>query len=250
MTNQNQEFTPSTNPMTDTAQDIFATVLNQRLQSGVLEQAITKKVDALIEDVASDVFRSYGDVGKALKEQFSKAIMPTLESMGDLPTYHEFVSNRLKLAAQNFYDNRLTEVMDAELKEIMSELPEEITLSWLVEKIIKEAQEDEDEPEGEITLIIEERRYGSFINIYLDKEAGKEKRECDYDLHLHQNKETTKWEIIGLRVNGREAGARLSIGNLYNTDKILFNIYAMKGQIELDQGDDADDYETSWSKWD
>lgn len=247
MTDQQKEFIPTTDAATDTAQDIFTKVLHERLAAGALEQAITKRVDQLIEDTAEDLFRSYGVIAKALKEKLSASIMPQIESLDDLPVYHDFVMNRLKAAAQGFYDNRLGEVVDAELKAIMSEIPEEISLSWLVKKIIEEARDDEDDPEGEITLIIEERSYGSFIDIYLDKEEGKEKRECDYDLHLHQNKETSKWEIINIRVNGRKAGEQLSIGTLYNTDKVLFNLYAMKGQIELDQGEDASDYETTWS---
>ena len=39
------------------------------------------------------------------------------------------------------------------------------------------------------------------------------------------------------------------MGRLYNMEKILFNVYAMKGQIELDQGLDADDYETRWDHY-
>ena len=247
MTTENQEFTPMTNPATDTAQDMFTAVLHERLASGALEQAITKRVDKLIEETADDLFRSYGEVGKALKEKLSASIMPQIESLEDLPVYHDFVMNRLKLAAQNFYDSRLKDVVDAELKEIMTELPEEITLSWLIKKLMNDAKDGE--PEGEITLIIEDRHYGSFIDIYLDKNENTEKRSCDYKIGLHEIKDTGKWELFNLRVDGSDAGKQLSIGRLYRYDKILFNLYAMKGQIILEQGEDADDYETSWSEY-
>lgn len=243
-----QEFTPMTNPATDTAQDMFTAVLHERLASGALEQAITKRVDKLIEETADDLFRSYGEVGKALKEKLSASIMPQIESLEDLPVYHDFVMNRLKLAAQNFYDTRLADVVDAELKEIMTELPEKITMSWLIEKFIESAREYDDDPEGEITLIFEERSHGSFMMVYLDKNANTSERNCDYRLHLSEDKKTGKWEILSLRVDGTDAGKQLSIGTLYNFEKTLFNIYAMKGKIELDQGEDAYDYETSWSE--
>lgn len=239
------EFQPTINPVTATVQEMFGQVLQQRIQSGALEQAIGKYADKLIDDAASDVFRSYGDIGKALKEQFAKAIMPQLDSIADLPTYHEYVTNRLKLATQQFYDNRLATVLDAELKELLTEIPEQITLSWLVEKVMQERKNDE--YEGEITLIIEEKNeYGSFANIYIDNNEDQSKRDCKYDLHMHQDKESGKWEIIGLRINGHKSGDQLSMGRQYGFEKILFNIYAMKGHIEFDQGLDTSDYETSW----
>lgn len=248
MSEAKKEFEPTVNPMTATVQEMFGQVLSQRIQSGALEQAISKYVDKLIDDAASDCLRSYGDVGKALKEQFSKAIMPKLESISDLPTYHEYVTNRLKLATQQFYDNRLAAVLDAEFKELMNEIPEQITLSWLVEQIVKDRRDDSDDYEGNITLIIdaEERSWGGWVSVYIDKEEDTSKRDCGFDLHLSKDKESGKYSLIGLRINGKKAGEQLSMGLKYGFEKILFNVYAMKGQIELDQGEDADDYDTSW----
>lgn len=247
MENQ-QEFQPTVNPMTATVQEMFGQVLQQRIQSGALEQAISKYADKLIDDAARDCFQSYNDVGKALKEQFAKAIMPQLESIADLPTYNEYVTNRLKLATQQFYDNRLAAILDKELKELLTELPEQITLSWLVEKVLAESREyKDDDYEGEITLIIEEdNRYGKWAHIYIDKESDRSKHDCEFDLHLSKDRESGKWEIIGLRINGHKAGQQLSMGRQYGFEKILFNVYAMQGQIEFDQGLDASDYETSW----
>lgn len=242
-----KQFEPTINPVTATVQEMFSLVLSQRIQSGAVEQAIIKHVDKLIESAAEDVFRSYGDVGRALKEQFAKAIMPQLESIGDLPTYHEYVTNRLKLATQQFYDTRLAAVLDAEFKELMTELPEQITLSWLVSKVLKEAN-DNTEYEGHITLIIktEERSWGSYVNVYIDKDADTSERHCEFDLHLSKNKESGKYDILGLRINQKKAGETLSVGRIYGFEKILFNIYAMKGQIDLDKGTDADEYDTGW----
>lgn len=244
---EQKPFEPTINPMTATVQEMFGQVLQQRIQSGALEQAISKYVDKLIDDAASDCLRSYSDVGKALKEQFSKAIMPRLEDISNLPTYHEYVTNRLKLATQQFYDNRLAAVLDKELSELLQEVPEQITLSWLVQEVVEYSKGDD--YEGAITLIIEKDEFYSFsrfMHIYLDKNAGQSKRDCEYDLHLSLDKDSGKWEIIGLRVNGKKAGDTLSFGKLYGFDKILFNVYAMKGKIELDCGEYAEDYDTSW----
>ena len=240
---------PAFDPSAVTAQALFARIVHERIQSGELEKAISSKVDNLINSVAEDVFRSYGGIGKALKEKITAAIVPNLDSMGDLPVYHEFVMNRLKFAAQNFYDQRLAEVVDAELKEVFSELPEQITLSWIVEKLTKEAEREED---GEnITLIIEQLSWSrdwDSVKVYLDKGEGKESRNCEFDLRLSKNKDTGNYEILGIRNGGYKPGERLSVGRTYKLEKVLFNIYAMKGEISLDKGVDADNYDTSYER--
>lgn len=64
---QTAQFDPSAL----TAQALFARILHERIQSGALEKAISSKVDTLIDEVAKEVFRSYGDVGKAINDGFS-----------------------------------------------------------------------------------------------------------------------------------------------------------------------------------
>lgn len=231
--------------------DIFNKVLAERLQSGALERAIEEQVDKLITSVADDVFRNYGAVGKVLKEKLTASIIPTLNSMGDLPVYHDFVMNRLKLAAQNFYDQRLADVVDAELKKVFTELPEQITLSWIVEQIVNDAIGDGDG--SEITLIIDANGYswtpyGDCVLIYIDTNENVEKRNCKFFLHLSKNKESGAYDLLGIKVNGYKPGDALSVGRIYNTEKILFNIYAMKGRIIIDEGFDAENYDTSYER--
>ena len=250
MSEENQAIVPPMDASGLTVQQMFGAVLHERIKGGALQDAIAKHVDKLIESAASDVFCSYGDVGKAIKAQLTKAVMPQIESMDDLPVYHDFVSNRLKLAAQNFYDKRLAAVLDKELEEVFSELPEQIKLSWLIEKLVQDAS---DGSGGEsITLIMEDKseewsfvKPGETILVYLDKDEGTSKRDCEYDLHLSLDKVTGKYQILGAKVNHKKPGEALSMGRLYNLEKVLFNVYAMKGQIDLDLGLSADDYDTS-----
>ena len=259
MSNETKKvFEPTIDPSSTTVQEMFGSILSEKIQAGALEIAISKKVDSLIEETANDVFRSYSDLGKALKEKMTKAIMPQLENLDDLPTYHDFVLNRLKVAAQGFYDSRLTEVLDKEFAEIMAEVPENITLSYIVNSLLEGAQEGNEYAAGEITLIIEDFKdkhdwkfgeYGDSLSVYIDKEPDQDSRNCAYDLHLSKDKETGKYDILGIRVDDKKPGEAMSMGRLYGMEKILFNVYAMKGRIELDQGLDADDYETTWDHY-
>lgn len=251
MPESKEVFSPEIDATTATTQEMFGKILQRRIQEGALEKAITENVDRLINDAASDVFKSYGDVGKAIKEQMTKSLMPRLESIDDLPNYSNFVTNRLKLAAQDFHDQKLAKVIDDELKEVFSEIPEEITLKWLVEKMLSHAQEYNEDQEGEITLIIDvkDRSWGGYISVYMDNESDKDKHQCDYDLHLSKEKDTNKYSVLGLKVNGDKVGDRLTLGRMYGFDKVLMNIYAMKGFVSIDSLD-ADDYTTYWDNYD
>lgn len=236
-------FEPTINPMTATVQEMFGQLLQQRIQSGALEQAITKYVDKLIDDAASDVFKSYGDVGKAMKEQFAKAIMPQLNDLGEIPTYHQFVSTRLKIAVQNFYDNRIAQVIDGEMKSLLEEIPEQLNLSWFVEKLLKSAQENCDDYEGEITLIIEHD--GRWLHISMDKEPSKEKYRCAYRIDARKH-DDGQYKIYSVKIDDDSIGTSKIVGPFYNFEKILMHVYALKGSIVVDHGFDADDYKTSW----
>ena len=252
MSDSKEVFTPVIDAATATTQEMFGQILQKRIQEGALEVAITKNVDSLIDEVARDVFRSYGDVGKALKDQMTKALAPCMDDLDDLPSYSDFVTNRLKIAAQNFHDQRLAKVIDAELKEVLSEIPEEIKLSWLVKKVVESACDDE-YSEGEITLIIEVPGWSTgdkTVLVHMDKESDKDRYDCGYKLHLSKDKDAGKYEILSLEVNDRKTASGVTLGRMYGADKVLFNVYAMKGLIDIDLGLDADDYEYSWSNYD
>jgi hypothetical protein len=192
-------------------------------------------------------------VGKVLKEKLTESIMPKMEDLSDLPQYHDVVMSRLKIAANNFRDKRLVEVLDKELKDIAEELPEEITFSWLVEQVLDSAKE-EAEYAGEITLIIENDRKG-YIHVCLDKEANKDKWQCDIRFQAKQfnqdkPEEKPKFEIFALNIDDKNRyGQSLAFGTHYRFEKKLVNLYAMKGAITLDNGYDAHDYDTSWGDY-
>ena len=172
----------------------------------------------------------------------TEAIMPTAESLGDIPKYHDFVSKRLKLAAQSFYDDKLVEVLDSELKEIMSEVPDVINLSWLVEKIVDAAREDESE--GEISLHIN-KSYSSYW-IGIDKESDKSEYQCGFRIGLSEDSKTGKLTIFSLKVDGEDCRKSIALGPFYRFEKILYNAYVNNAEFALDKGKFADDYETEW----
>jgi hypothetical protein len=233
------DFTPTIDPSNTTVQAMFGAVLQQKIQSGALEQALSKYADKLIDDCAQDVLRSYGDVGKAVKEALTKAIMPHIDDLTDFPSYHDFVAKRLRMAASEFYDQRLAEVLDKEISEIMSELPEEITLSWVIDAVRKSitGYGEGEHMDEEMTLIIEDSSYG-YRHIYIGKEADMEKYRCEY--HLSLDKEGC---IYSMKIDEDDVKAKKCVGPFYGAERKLMAAYAMKAKVNLDQGEYPHNYD-------
>lgn len=256
MTDQTTPFTPAIDVSQTTVTDMFGQILQQKIQDGVLEQAISKRVDKLIEDVAGDALSRYSDLGKALSEGLVKSITPNIGDLTDLPVYHQLVLNSIKMAAKNFTDNRLKEAVDTELQEVLQKIPEKVSLSWLIEQITDRAKSmGDDDEEGQITLLIEESRCGSTltsVTVYISSEADEVSSNCDYKLTLLANHHNDGYTINSLSINNysdHKFQNQLKVGPVYGMDKILFNLYVMKGEIELDCGLDPYDYKICWSNY-
>lgn len=239
------EFVPSIDPSNTTVQAMFGTVLQQKIQGGALEQALGKYADKLIDSCAEDVLRSYGDVGKAIKEALAKAITPHLEDLADFPAYHDFVAKRLRMAATNFYDQRLAEVLDKELAEIMDEMPQEITLSWVIDAVRQSITcHSEGEHMGELMTLIFDTSYGT-TRIYIGKESGMDKYQCEY--HIAIDKEG---HIYSMKIDGDDLNNKKCVGPFFRAERKLMAAYAMKAKVTLDEGEYPDNYDLVIESWD
>lgn len=246
MTTDNKEtFNPTLNPSDVSVQDMFGQILQKRIQEGALEKAITEKVDRMIDDVVSDAFRSYGDIAKSMKEAITASITPNLNELGRFPSYHHFVMQSLNAAVTRFHDEKLQAVIDQEMQELFSELPEELTLSWVIEQIKEQIKSDDDEERDghDLTLIIDGD--GSFTHLYISKEPDQNKWECEYQI------DTRNGEIYSVKVDGKESSKSVCVGPLYHFEKAIFNAYVMRANLTLDKGRCSSDYDTYVeSNWD
>lgn len=237
-TDKKEQFEPTMNASDVSVQEMFGNILQQRINEGALEKAITEKVDRMIDDVVSDAFRSYGDIAKSMKAAITDSITPNLGELGRFPQYHNFVMRSLETAVTHFQNEKLQAVIDKEMKEIFSELPEELTLSWILEQIIDQVKsDDDDEREGyDLTLFIDGD--GSFTHIYISKEELKSKYTCEYQIDIHND------EIYSVKVDGKDTSKAICVGPLYRFEKAIFNAYAMRAKLTLDKGRCSGDYDT------
>lgn len=74
-------------------------VIQTKLSDGTIEKIISDKLEKGINDAMDDLFRSYGDVGKVIKEKAKEVLIPAIES-------HDFSDHIVKL------DTILTEIVN------------------------------------------------------------------------------------------------------------------------------------------
>lgn len=237
MSEQKNDFAPTINPSESTVQDMFGQILQQRIQSGVVEKKITESVDKLIESSIERALESYGTIGKEIKAAVENAITPNLEDLGKFPQYQKFIIGAIQGRVNQFHDERLQAVIDKELDEIFQEMPEEITLSWVLENVIKQFESDNDDERDESNISLHIEDDGRWQYIYISKKENARQWECEHKISCREG------EVFSVKIDGSE-GKPLHLGAMYNFEKILFNLYAMKGKLILDKGSNPSDYDT------
>lgn len=74
-------------------------VIQKKLSDGTIEDIIAAKLEKGINEAMDDLFRSYGDVGKVIKEKVASVMVPAIEG-------HDFSDYLIKL------DTILTEILN------------------------------------------------------------------------------------------------------------------------------------------
>ena len=56
-------------------------VISTKLPDGTIEKIISEKLEKGINEAMEDLFRSYGDVGKTIKDKVKEVLIPELKNM-------------------------------------------------------------------------------------------------------------------------------------------------------------------------
>lgn len=199
-----------------------------------VEKVVKERLEKTITGIVDDVFREYGDFGKSLKTYIEGNLNVDLDKLG-LEGY-----NTLALAAiKEQLDQTITvqgiEKLKKSTEEMLSDVKKSYKLSEIIEKLKNQSTEEEWGCDDKITLFIE--RDGSFTHIYIDEEEKDRKYDCDYQINISKDKP------YSIKLKGDGINTKKILGGLYGLDRLLFKIYSTGAKVELDCGDDPDDYE-------
>lgn len=139
------------------------------------KEIIDQHVEKMFASVIEDAFRSYGDMGKAVKEAIQTAMPGDVSNMMELTRYNNLISNAMKEKwAQADVGSEMIRRTHEAIDEVISDMqmPEFVSLSALLEAFAEHHAEDAmengwDAPRIEIE---ESDSLDGYYHIYFDKD--------------------------------------------------------------------------------
>ena len=225
-------------------QEQVQSALNNIVASGTIEEIISKKVEKTIEDILTDSLRSYSDFGKKLEEVIKQSLQIDLSKVSTLG-YQQIVVDIVKQKLQEATLNHISEPIEKAINEVIAPFEKRTyKLSEIIEKYKEYEWDSSDDDEIEISFHVEESSYGS-VHIGFDKEKGKRKYDCEYQLSVNDDKDKNiySFEIKGWKPQRGDLRASSIHGSF---DHFIFNLYASQCPVEIDENN----VETYWSRYD
>jgi hypothetical protein len=209
--------------------------------NGAIENIITDHLKKTIDSIVDDLFSSYSDFGKNLKTEVQSALNVNLKEL-NLAGYNVLVLNTVKEKLDEALHLQGVEKMQDALNEIFNDTKKEYKLSEIINEFKQDVLSDDSDYGGnEISFHVEKQSYGAYIAF--DKDSGKGRYSCDYQLGTDSNGKMSRADI-----NGKKFNNKVIMGGLYGFDRVLFKIYASGAKVIID--DNNVDIEYGYSEED
>lgn len=211
--------------------DVVATAFEKIVESGVIEQAIEKKMVETITSIFNEQLRDYSEFGKKLTEKVKASLNVNMHDLA-IPGYNDLVLKIIRRQVDAHTGHAIAEQIEKQMSNLLAPPPREIKLTELVADFIKKNTPDDDgcscddSPE-EITFLFEDD--GWFKYVRLDKNPNIDKYRCEIQLGLDKD-----GRIFSLKLDGKDSQHTLFIGPLYNFERSLFQMYAAGTKLVID----------------
>jgi len=194
--------------------------INQAMESYIksdkFKEDINKKAEAMISKIMDDTFGYFGGIKKQMEELIKEQISVNIEELnfsGHNKFITEVVEKHLTKCLRQDTEKQITE----QLEKIIRPIDKTVSMERLKDELLKAAdlsefvngcydvdldyvQENYNLDEL-VTFIVEPNVNHNWVNIYLDKETGKDYTGCEFSLTVHETFTT-------FRVRDREIRAR------------------------------------------
>jgi hypothetical protein len=214
----------------------IAAATERLIASGKIEEAIERQLTKTIESIVEQELRSYSDFGKALHAQVTKALALDPAKL-TLPSYNQVVVDVVRRAM----DAHIGTVGKTHLEQLMGELlkapPAEIKLSELVAEYRKHiaSRGRRDRIGSRIGLTVAREKFSA--DIMLAPEPVSEKYKHDYTLHVFSFDKDAPATVSTIWVGAQQFSRdfRLFVGDVFGFERTLFQLWAAKTPIVLDE---------------
>lgn len=223
---------------------IMVNAFNKIKSDGLIEKVIQAQIEKTIKDIIDDLFRSYSDFGKDLKEKLSESIKLNVGNI-DLPRYNVMIENAIKEQATLLMNSEHKKLIDERVSGILKiEEKPEWKLSEIISKIIEEETErahEEGWESGSFHFDGQESKDGlTFIRI--DIEPNKKKYQCGIDICIHNDTGFIHSAEVGDYKSKNFSNKFL--GTFHGAELLIFRLYSqgVKIIVDIDDCEDAIHY--------
>lgn len=177
-THNNQDVDPAENlppQPPQTLQTMLLAGVTRFTESGKPAEIIDTHVESMFTDIIKESFRSYGDLGKLVKDAIKAAMPANVDNLFDLTRYNDLIANALhqrweESGVTGEMLRRASESIDEILKK--DQLPEQISLHALLGEFAKAHQEDAFGEQWEAPEVRFNDDNDGCLSVFFDKEPG------------------------------------------------------------------------------
>ena len=216
---------------------IMLDALNKIKSAGLIEKAIQDQIEKTIKEIISDLFRSYSDFGKDLKEKLSESIKLNVGNI-DLPRYNVMIENAIKEQTTLLMNSEHKKLIDERLKDVLKiEEKSVVKLSEIVSQIIEEETDRAHENGWESgSFHAEGHNNGKGLTfVRIDPEPGKEKYRCEIDICIHNDTGFIHSAEVGEYKSKNFSNKFL--GTFHGAELLIFRLYSQGVKIIVDVDD-------------
>ena len=213
------------------------------VESGKFEAIVAEQLETTVTKVIQNTLNSYSDFGKSLENSVIEGLNLDFSKLG-IAGYNDTVLKIVKRKLDAAILAIGTKQIEEDMEELLSsEIPSEITLSKIVEEFIDYYDDDARDNGWQNCTAKVKKEYGSTW-VYLGSEPDQEDYRCDYRLYISDRNGVCN--VMELQLDGRDIKEKLFIGGLHGFEKLLFQLYACKVKIIVDDIDDTSYPSNSW----
>ena len=210
----------------------MAEQLQKLVDGGKVEEIIEKQLTATVTSIFNDVLRDYSDFGKALKDKIKACIVLPLDKVS-MPSYAVMMEKSImEVLDGTIMQDSIGPVKQTIRKYLTALEKTEWKLSEIVNAIGIDAVGDYDgeEKSCEIELKVDERGHGS-IWIYIATDDHK------YNFAINDSTSSSKeiGELWHFSIDDKKLDPRKEVIYNHNIDSFIFNLYACRAKITIDE---------------
>lgn len=211
-----------------------------------LPQLIQEKVGKMLDDILSDTFKSWSNIGKQIKDKIEENLDVNLQEY-DLIDYNALISKSINDRLVGIINENSIQPINELVNETVGFLKKKnFKLSEIHELVINSSmQEYEEETESEISFFAERNDKHKWITVSIDTDKDVSQEDCSLTFLINES----SGRIFSFKTKSywsKKSNLTPSkVTQMSNLEHKIFRLYSAQAKIEID----TLDFDNYWSRY-